>query len=834
MTSSPEYSSTGLKSPELHSLEPPDGRIAHTLTACTRCRQRKSRCDPGIPRCAPCERSNAKCVYYDSARDSTIPRTYIVSLREKARALEKELAKAENEIQHAADAELMVRGAGRIRFKVNDEPRYLGASSGIAMTRLVMEMAKQNTDSKSIKDVVPEFTAQEIKDAFAKEDSKPTSKVYPMISSIPQPNLPPKALTYKLIDLFVAKAQALLPLLHEPTFRQEVEEVFDGSADPCKNFQLRMVIAISMQKMSTEYAGLADSYYLAALPYLEPTLKRMDLGALQCLVLIASYSMVTPTRTAAYWVVGTAAKLCQDLGLTEEATVTKSPCGKALNPLEIDMRRRLFWIVSSMEFGLSHSLGRCSSYCVSHDHINVKFFELVDDRYITAEGITPGAKPVLAKCIAVHFFKMRLLQLEPRRMLYSNRRESPVDDQDPWFSQMLAKIDHWMATTPKNDDGSGLNVKWLVDILIFLKCHFTNSYFYRFQGRGNTIIILMYRPSPQIPEPTVHAAKTCYDAAIFNIAMHKEQMITGSVDLTWVFVQALFMALNTVLWTLSYPEIRKEHTIEEVQGHLDMALEVIVFSAERWPGVQSAYLLYRRLVAACLKAYRTEESFVVHSPSNHPTPTSSQGMTPPAMSSPSSSTTASYYSNKHRAGNLSIGDTASNGTYSRGQSADPTFTQESTPPAVVPPPSKEPQMPSVSSAFDMHPPLTAHVVAPHYTSEAYVGPTLYPDVSIDPNTPYNTIPSVVPGLQGWDPNFSLASTTAGHLAYTDATVDPMNWSTSIGDQYSQYFNEPFPVPSWRERTLSQQEQIELLASLEHNIPDVSAQLVNEYNAYYQS
>lgn len=148
-------------------------------------------------------------MYYDSARDSTIPRTYIVSLREKARALERELAKAENEIQHAADAELMVRGAGRIRFKENDEPRYLGASSGIAMTRLVMEMAKQNTDSKSIKDVVPEFTAQEIKDAFAEEDSKPTSKVYPMISSIPQPNLPPKALTYKLIDLFVAKGTAI-------------------------------------------------------------------------------------------------------------------------------------------------------------------------------------------------------------------------------------------------------------------------------------------------------------------------------------------------------------------------------------------------------------------------------------------------------------------------------------------------------------------------------------------------------------------------------------------------------------------------------------------------
>jgi hypothetical protein len=73
-----------------------------------------------------------------------------------------------------------------------------------------MEMAKQNTDSKSIKDVVPELTAHEIKAAFAQEDSKPTSKVYPMISSIPQANLPPQNLTYKLIDLFVAKGTARL------------------------------------------------------------------------------------------------------------------------------------------------------------------------------------------------------------------------------------------------------------------------------------------------------------------------------------------------------------------------------------------------------------------------------------------------------------------------------------------------------------------------------------------------------------------------------------------------------------------------------------------------
>ena len=360
----------------------------------------------------------------------------------------------------------------------------------------------------------------------------------------------------------------------------------------------------------------------------------------------------------------------------------------------------------------------------------------------------------------------------------------------------------------------------------------------RFQGRRNTIVILMYRPSPQVPEPSVSAAKTCYEASTFNIAMHKEQMVTGSVDLTWIFTQSLFMAFNTVLWTLSYPEIRKDHPIEEVQEYLDMALEVIVFSAERWPGVQSALLLYKRLVAACLKAYTTEESFVVHSPSNHPTPTSSQGvMTPPAMSSPSSTTTASFYSQTYRAGNPSISDTASTGTLSRGHSADPAvpFSQQSTPPVLTRDPVKLSAVPPMISAFDIPSSSAGSNSTAQYTSNAYCGPTThYPDLSIDPNTPYNAIPSVVPGLQGWDPNFSLASTTASHLAYIDAAVDPMQWTSSIGGQYSQYFNEPFPVPSWRERTLSQQEQIELMASLERDIPDVSAQLVHESNAFYQS
>lgn len=253
----------------------------------------------------------------------------------------------------------------------------------------------------------------------------------------------------------------MLPILHEPSFRQGVDEVLSGSEDPVQNFQLRLVIAVSMQKVDPQYAGLADSFYLAALPFLDAVIRRMDLSTLQCFALICLYSMLTPTRTASYWIVGVAVKLCQDMGLTDEATITRSPTGP-LNYLEIDMRRRLFWIITSFEFGLAHTLGRPSSFGVSHDHINVRFFEMVDDRFIRPDGIQPGAQPIMKKCIAIHFFRMRLLQAEIRRTLYLRKRDTPVDDRDPWFINMLAKLDHWVSSCPKNDEGSGLSPVWYV------------------------------------------------------------------------------------------------------------------------------------------------------------------------------------------------------------------------------------------------------------------------------------------------------------------------------------------------------------------------------------
>lgn len=208
-----------------------------------------------------------------------------------------------------------------------------------------------------------------------------------------------------------------------------------------------MVMAISMQKLDVQYAGLADSYYLAAMQMVDEVIKPKDLKTLQCLVLIAQYSLMTPTKTPIYYIVGLATKLCQQLGLSEEKTIKTGFAEGLVDPLEMDMRRRLSWIVLSMEMGLAHSLGRPNGFATSHDHLDVGFFQTVDDMYITPEGIT-SREPSEKKIMAVHFFKMRLLQAEIRRTLYQRKRTEPRNDQHPWFKAMEKKMRDWLDASP--------------------------------------------------------------------------------------------------------------------------------------------------------------------------------------------------------------------------------------------------------------------------------------------------------------------------------------------------------------------------------------------------
>jgi len=765
-------------------------RIAHTLTACCRCRTRKTRCDPGLPRCGPCERTNSHCEYYDPTKGRKIPRNYVVHLQQKVRDLEKQLADLERD-DVEPDPEDVMRGAATVRVQDSDESKFLGPSSGITITRLVMQLAKQFTESKSISEIVPHAEAKNVKDTFAQEDQRPTSKIYPMVSDVAAEELPNRDLTNLLVELFYCKVHPMYPIFHEPTFTKDVDEVYNGSTDPYQNYCLRMVIAISLQKMDTQYAGLADSYYLAALKYFEAAIKPMNLKTLQCFGLVAGYSLLTPTRTAVYYIIGLGVRLCQALGLHEEKTISMGPGGRSADPLEIDMRRRLFWSILTMDYGLSHSLGRPAHFATRREHIDVNFGELVDDVYITREGIKPAPQASLKKWIGIHFYKMRLLQLEIRKMLYQRKKPEPKDDQHPWFAQMLSKIEAWRDTSPEMDGGSGLNKVWFI-------------------GRYNTMVVFMYRPSPQVPRPSLDAAIRCYDACQYNIYMTMKQIETKSVDVTWIFTQSIFMCINTMLWTLSYSEVRRRHSREEVEGHLKVAMESIRQASERWPGVQSAIGLYYNLISACMKIFDKDGDVPISASS--PSDTASVGTgnivdginrsrtTSPATASTSSVRTPSEkvsgpfgFLPEHNQQLFNFTNGLSN----------PPNPFSSAPSA---------QQAGLQTSPQQAPPMAYNELSPKTSMENSM-----PSYSYAPTTQFAPLPTTFAELPQWNPTFTMPAQDGYNMTNMQMASPFYNeaYAANQGYEMADYLN-----PAWsqdaRGTGLNQQQQMELMHDFEMN------------------
>lgn len=100
-----------------------------------------------------------------------------------------------------------------MRLEEGDEtPRYLGPSSGIAMTRLVMEEARRYTDSRSIRELVPEVTKRRtpVQSPGSNPDFQHNERKrsYPMMSAVPAVGRPSTLVRDKLIEVFNQKGES--------------------------------------------------------------------------------------------------------------------------------------------------------------------------------------------------------------------------------------------------------------------------------------------------------------------------------------------------------------------------------------------------------------------------------------------------------------------------------------------------------------------------------------------------------------------------------------------------------------------------------------------------
>ena len=286
------------------------------------------------------------------------------------------------------------------------------------------------------------------------------------------------------------------------------------------------------------------------------------------------------------------------------------------------------------------------------------------------------------------------------------------------------------------------------------------------------------------------------------------------VDVTWIFTQSLFMELNTILWSLSYPKIRQLHPAEEVRQHVNDALIAIGYAKDRWPGVQSALQLYDNLVRGCFKAYENDaaqspisSNSVYQLPHQaHASPPANQGYSPASTNNASLAAASSPSSLADSYADVYSNSNSVDGTH--GIAANGSFYQKGHGTGTLP----------------MHHTKAAHQgVQPVYALPEY-----------DLGFGQTTSAAVNPSMSAWDPNVTLPPQNPTYYGQTDIEMDTRPWLGSFGDEYSRYAQQMYFPSSQQLQPLSEQQQSELMATLEQDqLPDVS-RLVSESATFYSA
>ena len=136
----------------------------------------------------------------------------MISLQKKVRQLEAELAQyTDQDGDYPHNHDDMVCPGGIVRLDETDEmPRYLGPSSGTAMTRLLMEEAKRYAESRRIANLIPAVLARRaerrdrmlsvVMGSISGPSGRPKS--YPAHSIIPASALPSREIVDGLVRAF--------------------------------------------------------------------------------------------------------------------------------------------------------------------------------------------------------------------------------------------------------------------------------------------------------------------------------------------------------------------------------------------------------------------------------------------------------------------------------------------------------------------------------------------------------------------------------------------------------------------------------------------------------
>ncbi|OAA65540.1 zn 2cys6 cluster transcripitional activator [Niveomyces insectorum RCEF 264] len=463
-------------------------RVSRPVSACSRCRAAKVKCDGKLPACTACEKAGreSECSAANDQFARGKERSYVAALELRVEKLERRLAYARSRKASVAfhddgeavalpspsserkDSLAVIRAAIRrkaARKRENSDVNSLVSDFGFLSV---------NATTRDFEPSVNNMTFARLVLAAAGNDPLPSPA---MMSA----KLPSRQASSALVQYYLAHVHSLFPFFTETSLLALLEELYHHQQQqppshghlppPAPNLRssdywtLYMVLAIGS---SAQSRSRQDTFYhngvefaARAMPYADRALAPGHVTQIQSLLLLTLYSMLDPAHFDSWHLIGFTCRAIVDLGFHQDP-----PQSQNMDAAALDARRRTFYCAYALDRAISMVHARAFSF--TDDAINVAFPSMIGvgpsrppfTLPPNAQGLHPPPSPAVAGhsptspsstpsvCPASLLFQLRRAQSHWYQALYQSDPSDPLADPAAFVWRMCADMREWSEALP--------------------------------------------------------------------------------------------------------------------------------------------------------------------------------------------------------------------------------------------------------------------------------------------------------------------------------------------------------------------------------------------------
>ncbi|KAI9841802.1 MAG: hypothetical protein M1838_003411, partial [Thelocarpon superellum] len=418
--------------------ETPMLRVSRPVSACSRCRAAKVKCDGKLPACTACEKLGraGDCTSVTDQFARGKERSYVASLESRVESLERRIA------QKSGGPMPVAKVAG-------SPPVTSPPAKADEIKELVKTSREQQQEDDDIESLVSDFGFLAVnatsRDFYGFTSGMSfshlilTPATLEVIPDSTMRSLPARHVAQALFQHYLTHQFVLLPFFSETSFFASVNAMYQRQGWDWDHWVVFMVLAIASASRSQRKGDVEHENSLgfvnAALLKADRVLHPGSMSGVQAVLFLTQFALYQPDYFDSWYLIGAASRIMVDLGMHQDRP-------RQNRDAATELRRRVFYCVYSLDRSISMVLRRAFSF--SDDSVDVALPSRQQDPPHPSSLWEAQLQPLDS---AFHMFRMRRLQSAWYQELFQAGR-SPYPDADARLAKVSREMQSWLETTP--------------------------------------------------------------------------------------------------------------------------------------------------------------------------------------------------------------------------------------------------------------------------------------------------------------------------------------------------------------------------------------------------